>query len=141
VAPNTPCPRPTSNGVDYENSVVYLKTIMLSEAQIGEFKKKLEEEGASIEREIKGLEKIPEFGTDVTDFNEEEADEAEEWSTNIGIAEPLKERLREVKNALGKIAEERYGKCESRGEEIDAAVLSVNPESRFCQACMLKARK
>ena len=114
---------------------------MLSEAQIGEFKKKLEEEGASIEREIKGLEKIPEFGTDVTDFNEEEADEAEEWSTNIGIAEPLKERLREVKNALGKIAEERYGKCESRGEEIDAAVLSVNPESRFCQACMLKARK
>ena len=114
---------------------------MLSETQISEFKKKLEEEGASIEREIKGLEKVPEFGTDVTDYNEEEADEAEEWSTNIGIAEPLKERLREVKTALGKIAEGHYGKCESCGEEIGVAVLSINPESRLCQECMLKARK
>ena len=127
--------------IDLRHSAVYLKTIMLSESQIGELKKKLEEERASVEREIKALEKVPEFGSDVTDYNEEEADEAEEWSTNVGIAESLKERLNEVKNALEKITEGRYGKCEACGEEIDLKVLGVNPESRLCRACMLKARK
>lgn len=111
---------------------------MLNETDIAGFKQKLEEERRQIELEIKNLEKVPEFGSDVTDFNEEEADEAEEFSTNLGIKEPLKARLKDIQDALKKITSHIYGRCEKCGEEIASELLRVNPESRLCQKCKLE---
>lgn len=111
---------------------------MLSETDIAGFKQKLEEERRQIELEIKNLEKVPDFGSDVADFNEEEADEAEEFSTNLGIREPLKVRLKDIQDALKKITSHTYGRCEKCGEAIESQLLRVNPESRLCRKCKLE---
>ena len=111
---------------------------MLNETDIAGFKQKLEEERRQIELEIKNLEKVPEFGSDVTDVNDEEADEAEEFSTNLGIRESLRVRLKDIQAALKKIIDHTYGRCENCGEEIGSDLLRINPESRLCQKCKLR---
>ncbi|HEY4523949.1 MAG TPA: TraR/DksA C4-type zinc finger protein [Candidatus Paceibacterota bacterium] len=111
---------------------------MLNDTEIATFKQKLEEERKQIELEIKNLEKSPDFGSDVTELNDEEADEAEEFSTNVGIADTLKIRLREIEDALKKVRERTYGKCEKCGKDIEPDLLHVNPESRLCKQCKLE---
>lgn len=113
---------------------------MIPEEKISEFKKQLLDERSAIEREIKELEKVPDFGSDVTDVNEEEADEAEEFSTNVGIAATLNERLSNINSALEKISNRTYGQCEKCGKEINSALLTINPESRLCAECKLSLR-
>lgn len=100
-----------------------------------EQKKMLLEEQDEIVKQLKS-EGVVDFGSDVEgETAEEEADEAEELSKNEGIAQELKGRLIDVKNALDKIAAGTYGKCEDCGMEIEAEVLKVDPESRFCKEC------
>ncbi|MDP3956636.1 MAG: hypothetical protein Q8P97_01420 [bacterium] len=111
---------------------------MLNDTDIAGFKQKLEEERRQIELEIKNLEKAPDFGSDVADLNDEEADEAEEFSTNLGIREPLKVRLKDIQDALKKIVSHAYGRCEKCGEEITSELLRINPESKLCQKCKLE---
>lgn len=108
---------------------------MLNDTVITELKQKLEEERKQIELEIKNLEASPDFGSDVTELNDEEADEAEEFGTNLGIADTIKVRLREIEDALKKISARTYGKCEKCGQEIELDLLRVNPESRLCKQC------
>ena len=106
--------------------------------EIKKLKTKLEEEKNELEKRLKDFETVPELGTDVDHF-EEEADEAEEFSTNAGIGQAYKERLENVKRALDKIERPRkgyqYGVCEKCQEEIGHNLLSVDPESRFCRNC------
>ncbi len=100
-----------------------------------EQKKKLLEEQDEIVKEMKNL-GVVDFGSDTEgEIAEEEADEAEEFTKNKGIEQELKGRLIDVKNALDKIAAGTYGKCEECGMEIEAAVLEVDPESRWCKMC------
>ena len=112
---------------------------MLTEIDIAGFKQKLEEERRQIELEIKNLEKVPDFGSDVTESEDEEADEAEEFGNNQGIETALKEHLADIAVALRKIGENNYGKCEKCGQEIGQELLSVNPESKLCRDCKLVA--
>lgn len=100
-----------------------------------EQKKKLLEEQDEIVKEMKNL-GVVDFGSDTEgEVAEEEADEAEEFTKNKGIEQELKGRLIDVKNALDKIAAGTYGKCEECGMEIEAGVLEVDPESRWCKMC------
>lgn len=124
--------------LDICNHLAYF-TLMISKGALANHKKKLEEEKATLEQEIKELEKTPEFGDDTTDFNAEEADEAEAVSTNVALMQPLKERLLDVNDALSKIINGGYGVCEKCHTEIDEELLSVNPESRLCRNCKLKS--
>ena len=62
-------------------------------------KEELEKEKKNLENQIKKYDKNPDFGDDVDGF-EEEAEEAEEFSKNLGIQRALKERLEEVGNLL-----------------------------------------
>ena len=110
---------------------------MLNETDIAGFKKKLEEERRQIELEIKNLEKVPDFGSEIADPNDEESDEAEEFGNNLSIREPLKERLKDIQDALRKITDHTYGRCEKCGEEIESELLKINPESRLCRKCKL----
>lgn len=107
---------------------------MFSESQLQQFKNKLENERKTVEQEIKELEKMPDFGSDIDHFDEE-TDEAEEYGNAIGIIQALKERLNEINDALDKMASGRYGVCENCGAPISSELLEINPESRLCQNC------
>lgn len=115
---------------------------MLSKEQLDNLKSRLEKEKLSLEEELKSLnaEKVPDFGSDV-DYFEEEADEAEEFTTNVGIANALKQRLYDIETALTKIKTEKYGVCEKCGNKIESEVLDAAPESRLCKKCKQHAQK
>ena len=93
---------------------------------------KLKKAEKEIEAELKKVGEVTEMGTDVDHFDEE-TDEAEEYSTNLGVNQVLKERLRAVKKSLDKVGNGTYGKCEHCGEMISDAVLEAAPESELCQ--------
>ena len=104
-----------------------------------ELKVKLLKTEKDLEAELKGLEGVPEMGSDVEgEAAEEEADEAEEYSGNLGVKDSLKERLQNVKSALQEMEEDSYGKCKKCGMDIELEVLNVDPESRLCKACKTK---
>ena len=101
-----------------------------------DLKDKLLKEQEDIIKQLKDLGEVPDMGSDTEgETFEEEADEAEEYSKNLGIKQVLKERLLEIKNALDKISRGAYGKCENCGKEIEPKLLEVNPESRYCKNC------
>lgn len=107
---------------------------MATKENISSLKRQLEKTKVDLEKEMKGLEVTPEFGSDVDHF-EEEADEAEELNKNLGVEKTLKDRLMNVERALEKIAKGTYGKCEHCKKDIEWEVLNVDPESRCCKAC------
>lgn len=107
----------------------------LDSKTLKELKAKLLQEQKEIETELGKIPEVPEFGSDTEgEIFEEEADEAEEYSKNLGLKETLKTRLLDIKNALDKMAKGTYGRCEIGGEEIEQAILKVDPESRYCKA-------
>lgn len=100
-----------------------------------QLKKKLLKEQENISKQLKDLGEVPDMGSDTEgEVAEEEADEAEEYSKNLGIKQVLKERLNDIKNALDKIDKGEYGKCESCNNQIEDDVLSASPESMYCKA-------
>ena len=110
----------------------------LTDKELQSLKEQLEKEAGELEAQLSTAKKSPEFGSDVeTDFSEE-ADEAEEFSKNLGVQDVLKSRLQDIETALEKIARGEYGKCEQCGQDIPLEVLKVNPESRLCKACKVK---
>lgn len=82
-------------------------------------------------------EKVTDAGSDV-DHMDEEADEAEDFSTNVAIAAGLKERRASIESALDKMQKGTYGKCEHCGNDITVDVLNADPESRLCKDCKVK---
>ena len=108
---------------------------MLSQENLKELENKLLQEKSELGSEIQNVEKTaPDFGAD-TDSFEEEADEAEELSTQFGINRTLKERLDDIEAALGKIGSGDYGACEKCRGEISLELLRLDPESRYCRQC------
>jgi len=105
----------------------------LTKLDLQELELQLKKSSEEIEEELKSMAVVPDSGSDVDHFDEE-TDEAEDYSTNLGIKDALKERLEEIKCALAKIAKGTYGKCEKCGADIELAVLKTSPESRYCQA-------
>jgi RNA polymerase-binding transcription factor DksA len=106
----------------------------LTSSDMQNLKEKLLQEQKDIAKKLKDLGEVPEFGTDVEgEVFEEEADEAEEYSKNLGIKQELKGRLLDIKNALDKLHNGTYGKCENCDMEIEHEVLKVDPESRLCK--------
>lgn len=111
---------------------------MLSQEEIKKFKTKLEQGEKEFGMRIRDLGIVPEMGTDI-DHYDEEADEAEEFSTNAGMGQVYKERLENIKRALDKINRPKkgyqYGVCEKCQKEIGVDLLNIDPESRFCKNC------
>lgn len=44
-------------------------------------------------------------------------------------------KLADTEDALGRLAAGRYGRCEQCGSPIPAALLSAEPETRYCPQC------
>ncbi len=118
---------------------ICLNYLMLSKENIDRLKKRLEAAHADLKEQVASLAENPEFGTDVDHF-EEEGEEAEEFSKNLGVADALKQRLKNVEGALDKMSAGTYGTCESCGGEITLEVLTVDPESRLCKECKEQSR-
>lgn len=66
---------------------------------------------------------------DTADENEV-ADKLEELEDNEAILEQLEKQLRDVDDALAKIANNTYGICEVSGEPIERERLEANPSAR-----------
>ena len=108
--------------------------MMLAKEKITKYKNQLEKEREKLLTAIKAEEKPPDFGSDIDSY-EEEAEEAEEFSTQVAIAETLRKRVNQIDLALNKIHGGKYGACEKCGREISQKVLDAAPESRLCQRC------
>lgn len=106
--------------------------------KIQEYKLKLERELHILDSEIERNKKPSDFGSDVDGFDEE-TDEAEAFNDQLAVVEDLKKRSADITSALQKITDGHYGLCEQCGVEIDKSILSIDPESRFCQDCKMKA--
>lgn len=103
-------------------------------------KEKLEKEKKEVEEEIKKLAVPPDFGSEV-DEGEEEADETEQFGTNLGIQQVLRNKLEEINETLQRIEQGKYGVCERCGKKISWLLLRINPTSRLCQKCKKSIKK
>ncbi len=65
-----------------------------------------------------------------------QADAFEEIEENMATGEILQERLVDVRDALTKIEEGKYGICEKSGDPIEEDRLTANPAARTCKSMM-----
>lgn len=98
---------------------------------------KLKEKEEKLEVQLADFKRDLDFG-DETDHFEEEADEAEEFGTWLGLKRIVNRQLGRVRLALSKIKIGTYGICESCGNNIESELLEVDPESSLCRSCKAK---
>ena len=108
----------------------------LDKQTIQKIKVTLEEKEQTLSKEIERLSQPVDMGDDVDSYDEE-TDEAEEFSTNLGKAEGLKPILEQVRDALRKIEKGEFGVCEKCEQAVSQEHLMANPETRYCQECKL----
>lgn len=58
-----------------------------------------------------------------------------EKSERLGVIEQLRETLNEVEDALTRMDQGTYGKCERCGDEIPLPRLEARPHARLCISC------
>jgi DnaK suppressor protein len=111
--------------------------VALSNEAHSEAEQRLHEELDTITKELADLGVSPD-GTVEVSFDEGFADAAQttsERSNVLSIAEGLKNRLDDVKSALGRLERGTYGQCERCGKEIDPDRLEAIPTARLCISC------
>lgn len=78
---------------------------------------------------------IPENGADEAD-DLEVAISLEQFENNTTEVENLEKQLNDVKNALEKIENDNYGKCEVCGNDIEEDRLNANHSAPTCKSHM-----
>ena len=122
------------------------KIIIMNKKFIQEQEIKLKEEKKRLEEQLSSFAKAPsekgeDWETKMPMFNagsgnlEEEADEVEEFSTNLALTNNLENSLSEVDLALEKIKKGEYGICEKCQKPIAQARLKIHPQARQCTKC------
>jgi RNA polymerase-binding transcription factor DksA len=104
------------------------------------FKQKLLSVKNMVTSQINRLRKPVDMGSDVESNFDGKTDETEEEVANLGMVETLKRRANRVDDALKKMEQGKYGICEKCNKDIEAPLLEVDPESRYCKACKQAAR-
>lgn len=114
------------------------------------YKTKLEEEKKLLESELSSLGKFdietgeweaaPEGELVAQEVQDEAdmADRSEDYEERSSALSVLEARLEDINNALSKIEDKIYGKCEVCDKEIEEERLAVNPSARTCETCMEK---
>ncbi len=115
----------------------------MNKEKINELKKKLEESKESLRETLKKFAdedsqpkgdwdtRFPEFKGGI----EESADEVEEYSSLLPVEHALELKLKNVDEAIEKIENNNYGKCEKCGEDILYKRLLLIPETKTCKDC------
>ncbi|MFP4172505.1 MAG: TraR/DksA family transcriptional regulator [Candidatus Hydrogenedentota bacterium] len=108
------------------------KLLLAEQSRLREGIKRIEESTLhdSSGDNIADITSYAEFGTD--NFERE---------TALNIASNESERLREINDALARIQEGTYGKCEGCGTEIPKKRLEVFPSARYCVECQSKIER
>lgn len=107
------------------------------------FKEKLEEELAVLTGELSKIarinpsnpndwEPIPANMDTLEADKNEVADRIEGFEKNTALVKELEIRFNNVKEALKKIEDGKYGICEDTGEQIPIARLEANPAAKTC---------
>lgn len=111
------------------------------------FQKKLKEELALVEQELKNIGRInpdniadwearpADFSIDSADESES-ADKIEEFEENTALLKELEIRYNDIKVALAKIEKGDYGSCEVCGKPIEEDRLIANQAARTCKEHM-----
>jgi len=111
------------------------------------YKEKLEQELEILEKELSSVGRKnpsnlndwepvqPEENISPADENEI-ADTIDNYEQNTAILKDLEIRYNNVKEALQRIEEGTYGKCEINGEDIDEDRLMANPAAKTCKEHM-----
>ncbi len=114
---------------------------MLDKKTTEKFKNKLLEEKNKLEEKLLKI-AVKENGDykakfkDIGRDEEDNAEEVEEYTANIGITETLEKNLKEVEAALARIEEGTYGVCKNcPGEEIPLERLEAYPAASTCIKC------
>lgn len=108
---------------------------MLTTAEKEKYKKELTAERDKLMRQIEADSSPANQGNDVTLPGEEEADEAEDLSNQLAIAQTLRSDVQEIDEALERIRDGQYGICKNCGKSIPKKVLDAAPESLLCEDC------
>ena len=114
---------------------------------IDELKEKLEIQRASLQKELESFASEDpnlkhnweaRFPNREDSDKDEQADDAQEYDNALSLEHSLELKLKDVKNALVKIEEGKYGVCENCGKEISEDRLQACPEAKTCLRCHQK---
>lgn len=119
----------------------------MEKSKIEQFKNRLEKEKAVLEEELKSVGRVNPSnpgdweatppGADISQADRNEvADEIEDFENNAGILKSLEIKYNEVKDALAKIENGKYGICEVCGKAIEEDRLDANQAARTCKEHM-----
>lgn len=111
------------------------------------FKKKLEGEKELLKEELakvgrRNPDNLSDWEATPTSRDSSQADEStmadsiEEYEENLAIVNTLETRYQDLRVALDKIKQGKYGLCEICSEEIDVKRLEANPSARECRKHM-----
>lgn len=104
------------------------------------FEKKLRDEERKLLEELSHLKDNLDFGDDI-DSMEEETNETEEFGNMLSVKSSLDDRLRRVREALGRIADGTYGICSSCAGPIEPEILEADATSTLCRACKAEEKQ
>lgn len=116
---------------------------------ISELKEKLIQEKALLQKDLLQFadkdKKLPDdYDTRFPNLGErssssdESAKEVETYENLLAVEYALELRLKEVNQALKKIKENDYGKCEICNKDIELSRLKANPAAKTCLNCSSK---
>lgn len=114
----------------------------LNTQELSELKEKLTQERERIKEEL-GRIAVPAKNPD--DYNttfdnigndeDENATEVEEYTDNLAVESVFEKQLKEISEALEKIDNGTYGKCEKCGKDIPFERLRAYPAAKTCFNC------
>lgn len=81
--------------------------------------------------------KFPDYG----DKSDESVQEIDEYTTNLATEKVLESSLRDIDNALSRIAKGKYGICKYCKKEIGEKRLMARPVANTCVSCKMKMQK
>ena len=78
--------------------------------------------------------RFPQFGSHTSE-QDENADEVEEYIEHLSLEHTLESRLKDIKDALEKMAKNKYGKCEKCNKNIPEDRLKASASAKICMDC------
>lgn len=109
---------------------------MASSAFLKDIEAKLREREAELTRELAQYGTYEDFGRG----EDENAAEIAAYSDNLSLEQTLEKALRDVRNALSRIAAGTYGVCRYCDEPIPEKRLLARPTSSACVKCKMEKK-
>ncbi len=119
------------NSLDKDTISNIKKELLLKKEQILEELKRVTGNADNSEKQKA---KFPDFGNK----NDENAQEIDQYSTNLATEKVLEKTLRDINNTLNRIENGKYGICKYCGKEIGKKRMLARPVASACVECKTK---